>query len=243
MTKRNYPKEFLERLKAVKSKRPKTVIDHILKHGFITTEELEKKYGYKHPPRAARDVREQGIPLETFSVKNAEGRTIAAYRFADLSDIRHDRLGGRRIFPKEFKDKLIEENGCKCSVCQELYEDRYLQVDHRVPYEISGDYDNAERCTDDYMLLCGSCNRAKSWSCEHCINWLEEKSPEICQSCYWTHPDSYKHIALRLIRRLDIVWSGDEVKVFEKFRERVEKLNESMPNYVKAVIKNYLEQC
>lgn len=36
MTRRKYPKEFLERLKAIKSKRPKTVIDHILKHGFIT---------------------------------------------------------------------------------------------------------------------------------------------------------------------------------------------------------------
>ena len=56
MTRRKYPKEFLERLRAIKSKRPKTVIDHILKHGFITTEELEQKYGYKHPPRAARDV-------------------------------------------------------------------------------------------------------------------------------------------------------------------------------------------
>jgi hypothetical protein len=62
MTSRTYPEKFLERLRSITSKRPKIVIDHILKHGFITTEELEKEYGYKHPPRAARDVREQGVP-------------------------------------------------------------------------------------------------------------------------------------------------------------------------------------
>lgn len=45
----------------VTAKRPRTVIDHILKHGYVTTEELKEQYGYDHPPRAARDVREQGI--------------------------------------------------------------------------------------------------------------------------------------------------------------------------------------
>jgi hypothetical protein len=62
MAKPKYPKEFLELCASVTGKRPKTVIDHILKHGHITTEELKNKYGYDHPPRAARDVRELGIP-------------------------------------------------------------------------------------------------------------------------------------------------------------------------------------
>jgi hypothetical protein len=64
------PKKFIQQCKAITAKRPKTVIDHILKYGFITTEELKDKYGYNHPPRAARDVREQGIPLETFRVES-----------------------------------------------------------------------------------------------------------------------------------------------------------------------------
>ncbi len=46
--------------------RPRRVLDHILKHGHITTAELTSEYGYNHPPRAARDVREHGIPLVTF---------------------------------------------------------------------------------------------------------------------------------------------------------------------------------
>ena len=67
-----------ELLPNIRNKRARIVIEHILAHGHITTEDLEH-YGYKHPPRAARDVREAGIPLVTFRVKSADGsRSIAA---------------------------------------------------------------------------------------------------------------------------------------------------------------------
>ena len=126
-------KAFFRRLKAITGKRPRIVIEHIRKHGIVTTEDLESKYGYNHPPRAARDVREQGIPLETFRVKNATGRSIAAYRFADASQIKRDRIGGRSTFSKQFKSVLVQATGCRCYICLERYEERYLQVDHRVP--------------------------------------------------------------------------------------------------------------
>ena len=42
----NLPAEFLDRVRAITSKRAKTVIDHILENGFITTEELSEQYGY-----------------------------------------------------------------------------------------------------------------------------------------------------------------------------------------------------
>ena len=41
----SYSQEFLDLLKSITAKRPKTVIDHILKYGFITTEDLKNKYG------------------------------------------------------------------------------------------------------------------------------------------------------------------------------------------------------
>lgn len=62
----NLTKKTIDRLNAITDKRPATVIRHIIKHGFITTEELAIKYGYEHAPRAARDVRERGINLETY---------------------------------------------------------------------------------------------------------------------------------------------------------------------------------
>ena len=241
MAKPKLPKDFLARLKAVKAKRPKTVIQHILKHGYITTEELKRLYGYDHPPRAARDVREQGIPLETFRVKSAEGRTIAAYRFADPSKIERDQIGGRKAFSKEFKAVLVGKSDSRCQICLEPYEERYLQIDHRVPYAVAGDIVVGARKPDDYMLLCGSCNRAKSWSCEHCVNWLETKKPELCQTCYWASPESYRHIALRPIRRLDLVWLEQEVTAYERLRERAQKMRKTMPGYVKSVLRRHIE--
>lgn len=241
MTERNLPADIVERLRAITSKRPKTVIEHILAHGFITTEDLKTRYGYNHPPRAARDVREQGVPLETFSVTGTDGRNIAAYRFGDLTQIVASRLGGRRTFPKPFKDLLVQTYGSRCAICNTPYEERYLQIDHRVPYGVVGDTRDA-LLIDDYMLLCGSCNRAKSWSCEHCDNWLKIKNPDICHTCYWASPQSYKHIALREVRRLDVVWTEDETVIFEKLKRRADVGNEPLPDYVKAIVKDYLQE-
>lgn len=63
-------------LSTIGSKRGKIVVEHIIDKGYITTEELSSEYGYKHPPRAARDVREAGIPLETFYMNNSEGKIL-----------------------------------------------------------------------------------------------------------------------------------------------------------------------
>jgi hypothetical protein len=238
---RELPVEFLELLRSVQGKRPKTVIDHILKYGYLTTVELEEIYGYKHPPRAARDVRELGIPLQTRRAQTKTGKNIAVYYFGDPSEIRADILHGRKVFPKKLKKSLIEVNGQRCSICLEEYEARYLQIDHRIPFHVLGDMISGPRNSEEYMLLCGSCNRAKSWSCEHCRNWLE-KSPEICQTCYWANLETYKHVALRLIQRLDIVWTEDEVEIFEKIKSRAASINEPVPQYVKDVLSRHIEQ-
>lgn len=240
MADKTLPPHFTKALKSVSAKRPKTVIDHILKHGAITTEELQSQYGYTHPPRAARDVRELGIPLERFSVKNAQGRTIAAYKFGDPKKL-HAKLRGRKALPKEFKQKIGQKYKGRCGICLECFDKRYLQIDHRVPYEVSGDVELRENKIEDYMLLCGSCNRSKSWSCEHCQNWIEEKSEIICAQCYWAVPEDYKHISLRQIRRIDVVWTDDEVAVFDRLRQKAKKINQSLPHFVKTIVKQNLE--
>ena len=234
-------KEIQRLLQQISNKRARIVIEHILAHGFITTEELEKKYGYNHPPRAARDVRESGIPLETFRVKDSDGRTIAAYRFGDVSQIRSGRLQGRQTFPKSFKNALYEKQEGKCAICSGRFETRYLQVDHRIPYEVIGDKQE-KLYHEDFQLICASCNRAKSWSCEHCENWLKEKSPNICLSCYWANSKNYVHIALREIRRVDIVWESDEVQVYEKLKQEAQQNKTPLPEFVKRVVKRFVDK-
>lgn len=238
MSESELPPELLALLAAVQGKRARIVIDHILQHGFVTTEELETVYGYKHPPRAIRDVREQGVPIETFAVKNTQGRSIAAYRFANLNQIQAGRIGGRKSFSKAFKQQLIEQHGSQCAICSTPYEERYLQIDHRVPYEIAGD--TTERNPNDYMLICGSCNRAKSWSCERCDNFQSIKDPTLCTRCYWALPLDYDHIALRTIRRLDITWHEEEVDQYEQLKMLAE--NQNLPDFVKKILKDHLSR-
>lgn len=234
------PKEFIERLKAVVAKRPRTVIEHILKHGYVTTEELRTIYGYNHPPRAARDVREQGIPLESYRVTGSDGRKITAYRFGDPAEIAAGKLAGRRVWAEKFKDALVQHYGSRCAVCLTKYEPRYLQIDHRVPYQLTGDR-GGEPQPGEFMLLCGSCNRAKSWSCEHCRNWKSDQSVEICRTCYWASPDKYAHVALRLIRRLDVTWSGDEVQEYEHLVSLSRYARKRLPEFVKQKLREVLE--
>ena len=235
------PPEFLKLCKAGKAKRPRTVITHILKHGFITTQALKDKYGYNHPPRAVRDVKEHGIPIEMFRVEGSDGRKIAAYRFGDPSKARFGQQVGRTVLGKELKKKLIELHGPRCAIYMTSFPERELQIDHRVPFEVLGDVRGAEMSVDDFMLLCGSANRAKSWSCEHCVNWLELKKPEICRNCYWAYPENHTHVAMRQIRRADIMWTESEVEIYEKLKQRTLQLQKNIPGYVKEIVEQHLK--
>jgi len=237
-----YPKEFLDLCKTVTAKRPKTVIDHILKHGHITTEELKEKYGYNHPPRAVRDAREHGIPLETFRVTGSDGRKIAAYRFGDVRKKRFRKLSGRTGLSKKIKEYLIEKYGCKCFIYLEDMDEGELQIDHRVPYEVGGDGESVEQNPDDFMLLSGSANRAKSWSCEHCENWQTLKKKVICLSCYWAYPEEYSHVAMRQVRRLDLIWQGKEVEQYKKLKIDAKDSGQTIPEFVKELIEKAIER-
>lgn len=185
MSSRSIDPQILALCKKVTAKRPRTVINHILQHGFITSEELQNIYGYDHPPRAARDVRECGIPLETFRVASQKtGRKIAAYRFDSPDKITRGRIGGRKAF----------------------------------------------------MLLDASSQRAKSWSCEQCRNWQNDKDEAIYRSCFWASPEDYIHIAGEQVRRVDIEWRGLQVEAFEKIRAHAEKENTTVAAFIKKLL-------
>lgn len=236
------PAVFVKMCNCVVAKRPRTVIQHILKHGHITTQELKDKYGYNHPPRAVRDVKEHGIPIEMFRVVGGDGRKIAAYRFGDPAKARVGQQLGRTVLSRELKQKLIAAHGDRCAIYCETFPERELQVDHRVPFEVLGDKATTKPRPADYMLLCGSANRAKSWSCEHCVNWRELRRPQICRTCYWAYPDNYQHVAMRPVRRADIWWSEAEVDDYERLRRQTERMQKNIPGYVKEIVKAHMEK-
>ncbi len=213
-------------------------MQYILKHGFVTTEDL-KNLGYEHAPRAARDVRELGIPLETFWTKDSNGRRIGAYRFGKPSQSGDatSKVAGRTVLSKALKKALVEKFGAKCFIYLQPMEQRLLQVDHRVPYEIGGE--QSARNIDCYMLLSPSANRAKSWTCEHCPNWVR-KDVDFCVKCFWAHPENYTHIAGKEQRQIVITFTGNEIEDYNKLIALVgeDKAEETIKDMVGKYIRD-----
>lgn len=238
MSQANVDPRILELAKKVKGRRARIVIDHIIKHGFITTEDLQNTYRYNHPPRAIGDVRDAGIPIETYSVTSQDGRTIAAYRFGDPSKLVGDVLGGRRNFPKSLKRDLVEQNDGVCAITGVRFESRYLQIDHRIPFRVAGDHYAGRADPADYMLLSSAAQRQKSWSCEHCDNFKKILNPDICRVCYWASPQDYEHVAMTNARRVEVVWSGEAgVADYERASAMADAEGMTMQDFIKRVLK------
>lgn len=233
-----YSKNTVTKLLAITDKRPATVIRHILKYGYITSEELESLYGYKHPPRAIRDVRERGVNIETYRVKSEEGKTIGAYRFGNpvFSENRVLKTAGRTALSQTLKKALIDKYGSVCFIYHQLMEERLLQIDHRIPYEIGGEQSKMD--IDCYMLLSPSANRAKSWTCEHCLNW-EMKDMSFCKDCFWAYPENYSHIAGRKQRRIVVTFTDNEIEDYNRLIELVGK--DEAEDTIKKLVQNFIK--
>jgi len=234
-------KKLLAATKKVTGKRARAVIDFIIKHGIITTEDLEKM-GYLHPPRAVRDVRENGIPIETTRVKGSNGKSIAAYKFGDPTKIEAFKLGGRSTFSKEFKSALLKIQGGKCAICNEIYDKKYLQIDHRVPYQFSGD--TIELNTKEFMLLCAECNRKKDRATEIGCSKTCFKTNDIkvIKSCFWASPENYSHICMEPIRRMELAWTGKDVKDYDELAKLAKSKKVAPQDIIKQQLKDSLKK-
>ena len=221
------PEELRNRIAQVRNKRARLVLDTIAEKGKITTEELQR-LGYEHAPRAARDVRELGFALVTTMVTNASGKRMAEYSLA--LNVEAGKTG-RLQLPKKERDAIIGAAGKKCQLCGATHD---LQVDHRVPYQVAGE--SLKETANPYMVLDGTCNRRKSWICEHCPNLMKYKKVETCKSCYWANPEQHVHVAMEDLRRVDVVFSGEETKAFDKFRRRRQKQGQSVPDGFKELV-------
>lgn len=231
-------KEFYDKLKSVTDKRPRTVIDKLMRDGSCTTAELIEM-GYSHAPRAKRDVIDQGIPVKMKMVKNPEtGQKMAKYMLGNWEEYKKQnslaKTKGRNNLSDKLKQKLIEENGARCAIYGEEFPEALLQTDHRIPFEIGGDPEDMMD-TSKFMLLSPSANRAKSWACEHCENW-EKKDENMCSSCYYADPVGYTHISGEEERRLDLVFKSGEIKDYDFLIESARRDNVSVKNELSRII-------
>ena len=204
------------------------MLDYIAEHGSVSTIEL-KNAGYDHPPRAVMDAKDLGFAIKRVTTRRPDGQRIASYYFDDAEF--DPSKTGRTVLPKKERDSIIAAKGSRCGICGC---ETNLQIDHRIPFVVAGESQKDE--ADPYQILDGSCNRRKSWACEHCKNWLNIKSFDTCRTCYWATPENYTHVAMRPERRIDIVWIGDEVNAFERVKNEGAKYSRSVAEQIKAML-------
>lgn len=222
-------------VKTGSNRRAVAAIKVMLEKGFVTTDDLND-LGYNHPPRAIGDVRDAGIPVITGSgISERSGRRMAVYTLGRAQDIVNGRIGGRSALPKAFKDKLISHYGSKDCITGATLPSQVLQIDHRVPYRVAGDAGLQDHDVSAYMLLDASSQRAKSWSCEHCRNFLELLKPSVCGTCYWAHPEAYDHIAMEQLRRTEISWQGEDVQLHDRLKEKADAIGITLGELLKRV--------
>jgi hypothetical protein len=172
-------------------------------------------------------------------VRDDDGKTIAAYRFGNPADLRTISHSGRSALSKALKTKLISIFGARCNLYQKEFAVGQLQIDHRIPFEIGGNpAESPDTPAQSFMLLCASANRAKSWSCENCQNWVA-KNAETCGKCYWAFPESYSHIAMRDIRRVELIWTDSEISEYEKLATFAKSEGVVIQEYVKSVLRSH----
>lgn len=221
-------KSFIAR---VRTGRAVKAVEHILTHGHVTTDDL-KALGYEHPPRAVSDVKDQGIPIVKVMVRSPSGRRMARYSLGTAADIVAGQAG-RTNFSRAFRQKLHELYGDRDTITGAEHDPRALQIDHRVPFRISGDAGLGD--VSAFMLLDGKSQRAKSWSCEHCTNYLHLHDPGVCRGCYWAYPESYTHVAMVEQRRAELVWTGDEVKGHDDLADLARRQDLSVSDLLKRL--------
>lgn len=231
-------RQWLEDLVTTIGKRPKKVLEVLLEKGEVSTYELGK-LGYDQPPRAAQDLKEAGVKLNTRNDKHpVTGNRMVIYSLADdqkssLSS------GGRIAFPKVFREKLVKRANYKCIICNTEYSPRLLQIDHKIPFIVGGE--PKEIIIEEFQLLCASHQRMKSWECEHCPN-LIEKVKDICTNCYWASPEDYKHVATMqhkiITLKLD---TKEEIAMLDSAKGYAEEHGISLEEYIKQLISKSLD--
>lgn len=179
-------KEFYDKLINATGKRARFVIDKIMNTGTCSTEDL-KKAGYEHAPRAKRDVVEKGIPIDTFNGKDSEGRRMAVYKFGNWEEAKKQnsiaKTKGRNNLSDKLKQKLIKENGSKCALYGEKFDESLLQAGPdgwngvRMAREIDSSYLTNLFYTDHYA--------------HDTKEKLSEKFAEAYYGKYGEWPDSY----------------------------------------------------
>ena len=166
--------------------------------------------------------------------KSAPG-TLAAHSFAEAAILLKQDLG---VSADDIQRIVLHVGSWGRAMCEPIELRRHppsaSAAMNSIPFVVAGESQKDE--ADPYQVLDGSCNRRKSWACEHCENWLVLRNFDTCLTCYWANPENYSHVAMRPERRIDVVWIGGEVNAFDTLKAEAVKNGRSVPDQIKALL-------
>jgi hypothetical protein len=216
--------KFGGRIKLLKNRRARVVTEFKVKNSSVNTD----------------DVQDTGLPIVTSETKDENNKDILSYKFAEEGKISFLREQDRKHFSKDFKDHLIEKHGSICCICLIKEESGHLQIGQRIPYGVLDEIQYKKEKEKNYFLLCGSCNRSKSLSCDTCKNYKEIKDPNVCKSCYWASPEKYNHIAMKKEGRIELVFTEELMETYNKIKSASETAKTNICKFVIELLKKSL---
>lgn len=233
-----YATEVLDRASELGlSLRARKVLEMLVHTGDEVTTSDMQAVGLSDPASAVRDLNDKGIRMtkRMIRVRTENGvRSFASYWVLTAEEAgASDQLDGRVNIPVTFRRALYEAWGYRCAMCMTVFPSRQLQPDHRVPFRVAGDVQVHDIA--DFMPLCGSHNRQKSFDCERCPNYVVG-DVDTCRSCYWASPESYTHVATVEQRQLDLTFRGDETDVFDALMEQADAAGLTVQDVVRQVL-------
>ena len=49
-----------------------------------------------------------------------------------------------------------------------------------------------------------------------------------------------RHVAMRQARRTDILWTGDEILVYERLKQRTLELQKDIPTHIREIVEKHV---
>ncbi|MEZ9302212.1 HNH endonuclease [Vibrio breoganii] len=216
----DHPRDHLEisRSKSLK------ILD---KYPQSTNNNVEKYYS--DPSKTVDECRNEGFPRDTDQSKRGTyikvsrravyGTSQEHYQLLKREQSLDDRVGRSQI-PDKYKRKLYADADYTCQHCGQVYEERYLAPDHRVPSIVQADNLSQDNYLDVLQTLCVRCNQVKRESCKKC------QYDHDCEKCSWAYPERFGITEATKIR-LEKIAKHKGILTEELMIKVAEKLEES----------------
>ncbi|MGT4651768.1 HNH endonuclease [Bacillus cereus] len=148
-----------------------------------------RKYG--DPSRTVTVLEECGFDLSrSYTYEN--NQRMQQYKLNSIEqDV--DNIKRRTTITKKMKSFIFERDNFRCAICQNTFEESFLEPDHKTPIQITGDEIDITdpNWAEKLQTMCKICNGRKREVCKKCTTF-------DCNNCPWCHPEQLLQNMVRI---------------------------------------------